>query len=168
MAGRSKQPLVRSARRDRNVQERRRDVEKSPGKLPEPTFCPQCGAVFHKGRWTWEKKPPKAHETLCPACRRVNDNLPAGYLILKGAYFRTHREEILNLARNEEAKEKAEHPLARIITIDEQGDDLVLSTTDTHLPRCIGEAPRHAHQGEFSIQHSKDEQFVRGIWSHEA
>jgi hypothetical protein len=167
MAGRENRPPARPARRDRNIKERRRDVEKAPGKLPEPTACPQCGAVFHKGRWTWDETPPRARETLCPACRRINANTPDGSLTIKGAYLRTHRRDILNLARNAEAQEKAEHPLSRIMAIEEEDDTVVLSTTDTHLVRRIGEALRHAHRGEFSFQYSKDEQFVRALWTRE-
>jgi len=165
MDDRGKQPPDQPARRDRNVKERRRDVEKAPGKLPEPTACPQCGAVFHKGRWTWDETPPKARETLCPACRRINANTPAGSLTMKGTYLRAHRQEILNLVRNEEAKEKAEHPLSRIMSIKEDGDNLVLSATDTHMVRCVGEALHHAHQGDFNIQYGKDEQFARAVWA---
>ena len=165
MTERGKQPPDQPARRDRNIKERRRDVEKAPGKLPEPTACPQCGAVFHKGRWTWDTTPPKARETLCPACRRINASTPAGSLTMKGTYLRAHRQEILNLARNEEAKEKAEHPLSRIMSIKEDGDTLVLSATDTHMVRCVGEALHHAHQGDFKIQYGGDGQSARAVWA---
>jgi len=124
--------------------------------------------VFHKGRWTWDATPPEARETLCPACRRINANTPAGSLTMKGTYLRTHRREIMNLARNEEAKEKAEHPLSRIMTVKEEGDAVVLTTTDTHLVRRIGEALRHAYQGDFSIQYNGDEQSARAEWVREA
>jgi NMD protein affecting ribosome stability and mRNA decay len=147
--------------------ERRRDVERTPGKLPEPTACPQCGAVFHKGRWTWDEMPAGARERLCPACRRINANTPDGSLVLRGGYLRAHRQDILNLARNEEAQEKAEHPLSRIMTIKEEDDTLELSTTDVHLVRRIGEALHKAHQGDFSIQYSKGEQFARAVWTRE-
>lgn len=168
MARQIKRPSTSPVRRTRNVQERRRDVDKAPGKLPEPTACAQCGAVFHKGRWTWDEKPPKARDTLCPACRRMNDHLPAGHLTVQGSYLRGHRAEILSVARHEEAKEKAEHPLARIMGIEDREETLVISTTDTHLPRRIGEALRHAHQGDLTIQYSKDEQFVRAAWKRDA
>ena len=167
MTERGKQPPDRPTRRDRNIKERRRDVEKASGKLPEPTACPQCGVVFHKGRWTWDATPPKARETLCPACRRVNANTPAGSLTMKGTYLRAHRQDILNLARNEEAQEKAEHPLSRIMSIKEDGDALVLSATDAHMVRRIGEALHHAHQGDFSIQYSGDGQSAQAVWARE-
>ena len=47
-------------------QERVQDTYKTKGKLPEPTVCPQCGAVYHKGRWQWLPEPEKPHEQLLP------------------------------------------------------------------------------------------------------
>ena len=43
----------RPVRRDKLIQERVHDTYKIWGKLPEPTECPDCGAVWHKGRWQW-------------------------------------------------------------------------------------------------------------------
>ena len=73
------------------------DSYKSKRKLPEPTRCPKCGATFHKGRWTWDIAPAQAHEHICPACHRIQDKFPAGYVTLGGEFFRQHREEILGL-----------------------------------------------------------------------
>ena len=44
-------------RHDRLIQEYRHDAYKSKHKLPEPTVCPVCGAVYHDGRWQWMSKP---------------------------------------------------------------------------------------------------------------
>lgn len=50
-------------------------------------------------------------------------------------------------------------------TIEDQPEGLVLSTTDTHLPRRIGEALKHAHRGELAVRYEKDEAFVRVTWT---
>ena len=63
------------------------DSYKSRGKPHEPTLCPQCGAVFHKGRWQWLPKPEAAHSEMCPACHRIHDHFPAGYVKLEGEFF---------------------------------------------------------------------------------
>lgn len=164
MIGRGGNPMTRTTRRDRTIQESRHDSYRGRGKPPEPTVCPQCGAVFHKGRWSWNTRPPQAHERLCPACRRINDNDPGGMVTLKGRFLYKHRDEIVGLARNEEANAKVEHALSRIMTIVEQNGSLVLATTDTHLPQRIGEALHHAYQGELNIRYSKNEQFIRVTW----
>jgi hypothetical protein len=36
---------------ERPVFEQDIDAYQAKGKLPEPTVCPQCSAVFHEGRW---------------------------------------------------------------------------------------------------------------------
>ena len=165
MSGPSKLPAGRAPRGDRRIQEYEHDTYKAKGKLKEPTVCPQCGAVYHKGRWTWDPKPAGAHETVCPACHRIHDNYPKGFLTLKGQFLADHHEEILGLVHNEEAKEKGEHALARIMKIERQDDATVISTTDTHLPRRIGEALHHAYEGEFSFHYDEGEQFIRVFWS---
>ncbi len=48
--------------------------------------------------------------------------------------------------------------------IDEEDDTIVISTTDTHLPRRIGEALHHAYHGELNLRYSKDQQFIRVLW----
>jgi len=165
MAGHRKNPAGLGARHDRLVQEARHDTYKMKGKLPEPTACPQCGAVYHKGRWTWTAAPRDAHKSLCPACHRINDKYPGGLLTLKGPYLAEHKEELLNLARNEEKAERDEHPLSRIMSVDEKKGAIEISTTDAHLPQRIGEALHHAHQGTLTIHYAKEQKFIRVTWA---
>jgi NMD protein affecting ribosome stability and mRNA decay len=151
-------------RRDRLVQETRHDAYKAKQKMAEPTVCPQCGAVFHEGRWQWLAKPAGAHEEMCPACHRIHDDFPAGYVTVGGAFFKDHREELLHLARNEETRAKAEHPLKRIIKIEDQDGGIQITTTDIHLARGIGEALHHAYQGELEYHYNEQENLLRVVW----
>jgi len=151
-------------RRDRMILDARHDAYKAKHKLPEPTACPQCGAVFHKGRWQWLEKPTQAHEKMCPACHRIHDEFPAGYVTMTGPFFKEHREELLHLARNEEARTKAEHPLKRIMKIEDQDDGIQITTTDIHLARGIGEALHHAYQGEIEYHYNERENLLRVAW----
>ena len=152
-------------RRDRLVQETRHDPYQAKHKLQEPTVCPQCGAVFHDGRWQWLVKPAQAHEAMCPACHRIHDDFPAGYVSISGPYFKDHREELLHLTRNEEARQKAEHPLKRIMKIEDEGDGVQITTTDIHLARGIGDALHHAHQGELEYHYNEHENLLRVVWA---
>jgi len=151
-------------RRDRLIQDIRHDAYKAKHKLPEPTVCPNCGAVFHEGRWQWMDRPASAHEETCPACHRIHDEFPAGFVSVSGTFFKEHRDELLHLARNEEDRAKAEHPLKRIMNIEEQDDGILITTTDIHLARGIGEALHHAYQGELEYHYNEQENLLRVMW----
>jgi NMD protein affecting ribosome stability and mRNA decay len=134
-------------------------------KLDDDAICPQCSAVYHKGRWQWGARPENAHEALCPACRRINDKFPAGIVELRGALGRQQKEEIVRLARHQEETEKSEHPLNRIITIEEDASGIVINTTDIHLPRRIGEAVERAFHGSLNENFDEGGYFVRVNWT---
>jgi len=140
------------------------DSYKLSGKLPEPTVCPQCGAVFHKGRWQWLPKPEAAHNEMCPACHRIHDEFPAGYITLSGDFLAQHRDELLNAARHIESKEKMEHPLQRIMAITDESENVVITTTDIHLARGIGDAIHNAYGGHLDLQYGADENLLRVYW----
>lgn len=156
---------LKPVRRDELRTERIHDTYKSQWKLKEPTACPQCGAVYHNGRWTWSATPAGAHHERCPACQRIHDEFPAGCVAIGGAFFRDHHDELLHLARNCEAREKAEHPLERIIGIDDRGDSAEVTTTSVHLARLIAEALHHAYKGELEFHYSKEENLLRAHWA---
>ena len=137
------------------------DPYQAQQKPREPTACPQCGAVYHQGRWQWGQKPAEAHAELCPACRRTADDLPAGVVTLHGDWARQHKAELIGLARNEEAAEKPEHPLNRIAKIEETQDALVISTTDIHLPRRIAEAVKRAFHRKLDLHFDEGGYFLR-------
>lgn len=155
-----------SARRqDRLIRERVHDTYRLSGKPKEPTVCPQCGVVFRLGRWQWGERPEGAHEELCPACCRVRDHYPAGFVTLVGPFFEDNREEILNLVRNEGDKEQSERVLKRIMAIEPGDAGVVVTTTDSHLARRIGEALRRAYQGELDYSYNKEDDTLRVRWN---
>jgi hypothetical protein len=134
-------------------------------KLRDRTVCPQCGAVYQNGRWRWAPRPADGDEALCSACRRINDKFPAGIVTLRGASERQQIEEIVRLARHQEEAEKGEHPLNRIISIDEDAEVIVINTTDIHLPRRIGEAVKRAFHGTLDEHFDEAGYFVRVNWA---
>lgn len=157
------------ARRDRLLHEHIHDPYKTPRKLPEPTVCPICGATFYQGRWQWLKPPPRgAHQTSCQACKRARDNYPAGVITLSGGYVAQHRNELLRMVGNCEVSETQDHPLNRIMSIEEHSDCLVIKTTDIHLPHQIADTLSHSHHGELKIQYDREGYFVRVDWKRES
>jgi len=156
-------------RHDRLIREEIHDTYKLPGKLKEPTTCPQCGATFHKGRWTWTAAATEdAAKQLCCACQRINDKYPAGEVTFRGDFAISHKDEILKLAKNLEALEKGEHPMNRIMAIRDLGDEIQLTTTDVHLPQRIGKAVQKAWEGDLDLHFDKGGYFTTIIWQRDA
>lgn len=149
-------PAASQPRPDRTRSEHDETFHHPGHKLPEPTACTRCGAVYRNGRWTWGSAPADAHRHTCPACDRIEKDYPAGIVTIRGAFAAAHRDEILGLARNLEEHEKAEHPMNRILKVDDQAATLVISTTDPHLARGIGDALHHAYQGQLDYQYPDD------------
>ena len=129
--------------------------------------CPGCGATCLEGRWSWQApdtngQVPEA--TPCPACRRIADNMPAGTLTLSGDFVGNHHDEIMNLIRNTEEKEKSGHALERIMQCNKTPDGLVVTTTGMHLATRIGHALAAAYKGHTEYQYSDSEAHVRVNW----
>ncbi len=166
MTGRkSREDYTHQPRRDRMDEERVSDPYRARGKWPEPTTCPECGAVFHRGRWQWGEAAEGAERHLCPACQRIRDRVPAGQLTLGGDFYAAHHDEILHLVRNAEAKARAEHPLERIMDIKEEEHRTVVTFTDAHLVHGVGEALRHAYHGELESRYTDEGDLLRVSWS---
>jgi NMD protein affecting ribosome stability and mRNA decay len=151
---------------DRQIADEHNDPYRSKSKLPQPTVCPQCGIVYDDGRWQRMARPVGAvHEHLCPACHRINDRFPAGYVTLRGDFADTHRREIMALVRNTEEREQGEHALQRIMEVDEDGPEIAITTTDIHLARRIGEVISHAYEGDLDITYGPEDYVVRITWT---
>ncbi len=159
--------MPKSTRGDRLIKERIHDPYMSDSNPPEPTLCTECGVVFAQGRWQWVPAPPeKANRDLCPACRRTRDRVPAGVLTLSGEFFADHRDEILRLVNNKVEAQTRQHPMKRIMSVEDQDEaGTVITFTDRHLPRGVGEAIRSAYEGELEIKYTEEAQIVRATWS---
>ena len=129
--------------------------------------CPDCGAFYNDGRWTWSQYPTTGTEQPCPACRRIRDRIPAGILTLSGAFVAGHQRELLAIVHRQETLEKEEHPLNRIMEVKEVPAGIVIETTDIHLPQRIGKACHRAYKGELTTRYDQDAYFVRVDWSRE-
>jgi hypothetical protein len=84
---------------------------------------------------------------------------------LAGEFLRGHRDELLQLARNRETQEKAEHPLERIMDIEDIENGVSITTTGIHLARTIGVAIHDAYKGELQYHYNKQENLLRVHWA---
>ena len=103
-------------------------------KLAEPTACPECDAVFHKGSWKWIPVPDGAAMHLCPACQRIHD------------HARHALERIMSIEKSKD------------------GRQMVINFTGIHLTKGVGAALQHAHHGHFDITFSERDDVVQASW----
>ncbi len=152
--------------RDRLLMEREHDSYKIKGKLHDPSVCPTCRAVFHQDRWQWMPEPPGAMKHVCPACMRIHDHYPAGFVSLSGSFFVEHRDEVMLLLRAVEKQERERDPLKRIMAEEKHADSSLVTTTDIHLARLIGEAIQKTYQGELEFKLSPRRHLLQVNWTH--
>jgi NMD protein affecting ribosome stability and mRNA decay len=103
---------------------------------------------------------------VCPACAQIEADYPGGIVHVGGSFAAAHRDEILGLLHNLEAAERAEHPLKRIMKIEDEESGFSVSVTDGKLAESFGRALEKAYSGE--LQHSgttsEKENLVRVHW----
>ena len=151
---------ARPVRRDRLIQEHNHDTYKARGKCREPAVCPDCGAVYHKGRWQWITRPSPAADTPLPglpADTRPLSRLPRVERPIPGATSR----RIVHLARNVEEREKSEHPPRRIMAMESRDNGILITTTAMELARAIGDAVHHAYQGALDYRYTDEANILR-------
>ncbi len=152
-------------RKDRLVREKRHDVYRNTKKLREPSACSSCGVVYSDGRWSWAQRTERMLAVTCPACQRIQDDVPAGILSLSGSFLAGHRDEVIGLIRNVEALEKGEHPLERIMAVRESDDGIRVTTTGVHVARRIGDALGRAYHGELDFTYGDGEKSIQVSWT---
>jgi hypothetical protein len=131
---------------------RHEDAYRIDAKLPDPVECPTCRATYYEGRWTWHQRPTVVPQVKCPACRRTEDNMPAATVKLGGAWFHDHRTEVLDRVIAVEARERAQHPMQRIVSMRDADGGVDVATTDPHLARSIAVAVHDAFKGEMEMR----------------
>jgi NMD protein affecting ribosome stability and mRNA decay len=149
--------------RTRIYDDKRIDPYRKSEKYKEPTQCPKCNALFINGRWTWNDTSEETNSALCPACRRIKDEYPAGIVTLSGSFLDEHRKEILHMIKNLEQTESQEHPLERIMGIEYENGSTIINTTGMHLARRFGNSLQQAYEGDLDISYDA-ENFVRVSW----
>ena len=154
----------RMLRREQLLQETVHDTYKLPRKLSEPARCAACGAVYRDGRWRWTQDGGPMKEVRCPACQRIRDNFPAGFVSVSGEFFAQHRDEILALVRHCEEAEKGSHPLERIMKVADDAGGTLVTTTGIHLARRIGDALEDAYKGALEFHYNREEMLLRVDW----
>ena len=141
------------------------DAYRPDHKLAEHTTCPQCHASIRDGQWQWLEADVGAAKTVCPACRRIHDGFPAGYVSVEGDFFANHRVELLALVQQHATQATAEHPMWRLMRTDDTPEGVMFTTTDTHLAREIGGALHDEYGGNVNYSFSNAHELLRVHWN---
>jgi hypothetical protein len=158
-------PGFRAARRLQLAIDPRTDPYRPRRRPRGDRVCPTCGLRYQEGRWQHGAAPPDTPQATCPACRRAEDGQPAGIVTITGPFAYDHRADVIATARHVADRIRAEHPLQRIMVIDELDDRLVITTTDLHLAQGIGRALQHAFRGRLHYGFAEDEYLLRVDWA---
>jgi hypothetical protein len=155
------------------------DISFPNGTHEDGAVCSLCGARYHNHHWALPvagtnrngssgaatgKASSGGHRVLCPACRKAEERDPGGIVRLSGDYWLQHRDEILNLIRNEEKKAMGINPVERILRIDEEDGHLVIQTTNEKLAQRLGRALHRACHGDVEYKWSNETKLVRVEW----
>jgi hypothetical protein len=106
---------------------------------------------------------------VCPACLKIRDNFPGGIVTLKGDYVLPHKQNLMNLVKNEEARARGFNPLERVMSVKENGfGSIVISTTNEKLAQRLGRAIKKAFHGEVAYHWSHDNKLARVDWERAA
>jgi hypothetical protein len=143
-----RQHVFTPGRHEQLTPPRHDDAYRLDAKLPDPVECPRCQATYHEGRWTWHRRPTRVPQVKCPACRRMEDNVPAAAVMLDGPWFAQHRTEVLDRVLAVESRERSQHAMQRIVSMRDSGGGVEVTTTDPHLARGIAVALHDAFKGE--------------------
>lgn len=155
----------RAGRNEQRMEPLHEDSYREGLKPADPARCPRCGAVCMRGRWAWREAPPDAVSHKCPACRRIEDDFPGGYVTLKGPFLAAHRDDILNLVAARAQRAREEHPMQRLIGVHDVSGGVLVTTTDARLARGIAVAVHEAFKGRLDLAFSRDENLIRATWS---
>lgn len=145
--------------------------------------CPECHAVFYRKRWSFPepsssqtqkstaaspKKPTKQilipQNFVCPACRKLRDSYPEGFLKIHWPNWETHKAEVLGLIHNEEHQAVRNNPLERVMTIRTRPDGADIETTTEHFAQRLGKHLDRAFKGSIKYQWSHKDKCVRIAW----
>lgn len=142
-------------------------------KLPTPAVCRECGSLYTSGHWIAADRIPKKYDkqtlraaarTVCPACKQIKAGVAGGYVSVSGEFVNEHREEIINLLKNEAVEALDTNPLSRIISQKVEADTIRIETTTEHLAEKFGHALKDAYAGDLEFDFSHENKVVRVAW----
>lgn len=137
----------------------------------EIAVCKKCHAIYYNKRWYLDEELYKRKSSLketgkimCPACLKIKDKFPGGVVTLTGEFLHEHKEEIMNMIRNEEERAKGFNPLERIMEVTKINKGMEITTTNEKLAQRIARSLERAYQGSVEYKWSSGTKLLRAEW----
>jgi hypothetical protein len=153
--------LIRSLNRKGTRSEKVRAAEARRGRLPEPSACERCGAVFR--RRVWRRGERVSHAELaracwvvCPACEQASREEYFGRVLIRGAYAAAREAVIRRRIENVATRAGFTQPEQRIVSVERRGPVLEVLTTSQQLAHRIVHELKKLFRGRASYTWSDD------------
>lgn len=161
--------LIRSLNRAATRASKTKPVEAS-GRVPEPSACESCGAIFSKRVWRQGRRVTLAfleriNWTTCPACEQVRRATGLGRLLLRGDLAKDEEASIRRRIANVVARATHTQPERRMISIERRGDVTEVLTTSQKLAHRIAREIQKAFGGRVTYAWSDDGSLF-ATWRH--
>jgi NMD protein affecting ribosome stability and mRNA decay len=153
--------LIRSLNRAGTRTKKARPVEVETGRLPEPSGCERCGAIFSRRVWRRRRKATgalleKIKWTTCPACKQASAGVGQGRVLIRGPYAELHEEAVRRRIENVAARAAFTQPERRVSSIERREGTLEVLATSQKLAHRIVHELRKAFGGRASYAWSDD------------
>jgi hypothetical protein len=138
---------------------------------PGTIVCPRCHAISLQKRWFLDeglyqqlRTRPSTRLIVCPGCRRVEQQIYEGDVLLRGDILAANKRQALSLIRHEEDQARLVNPFSRLAAVEDRGNEIAVLTTTIALAERIGKAFHRSFKGALSLQYLPGERFVRVRW----
>lgn len=153
--------LIRSLNREFARTNKWHPAEAAAGRLPEPSVCERCGAVFSRRLWRRDRKVTsalldRARWVRCPACVQAAAESGFGRVVIRGAYALANESAIRRRIANVAARAAHTQPERRISAIDRRDDLIEVITTSQKLAHRIVRELKKTFHGRASYAWSDD------------
>ncbi|WP_421997477.1 hypothetical protein [Reyranella sp.] len=135
--------IIRSLDRRGTADGRLHAAELRTGRAVEPTMCERCGATLVRRVWRRsEAKPTHAFLSsvtwaVCPACTQVEREEYLGRITIGGEIVRSDAAALRRRIANVAARAEHTGVERRVVSIEREGDQLVVLTTSQKLAHRI-------------------------------
>ena len=142
---------------------------------PGTIICPRCHAISEIKRWFLDEAKyqelvhkPGIEMVVCPGCRRIEDKVFEGEVVLKSPMLEDVKEEAIRLIHHTEAEARQSNPFARLASVEVVDGEIRVLTTTRWLAQRIGKEFKKAFDGDLVIDNLPNEKFSRVRWTRAA